>query len=141
MNSDVTMIRNIVQNNFLIPNFNVDTLYILSVKCDRFGKYVEEKVEPDQIKFLDVVDVSKNGFSLVIEMESLERYLIVFNNPFDLNKVIKLINKAKDNKQEIARSKLDELKFNIDYFENLLKTEVHKDFTIKVLAPLPPCLF
>jgi hypothetical protein len=93
---------------------------------------VDENILPENIKFLDIIDVSKKGFSLVIEIETKDRFIIVFENPFDLNKVIKLINKGKENKEELSRSQLPNLKFNIDYFENLLRTEVQKQFTLQV---------
>ena len=127
-------ILNVVQQSYMNPNFKLNNLYILSDKPDKYGEYIEEMINPEHIKFLDVIDVNKKGFSLMIEMGTLERFIVVFENPFDLNKIIKIVNKAKKNKEEIKKSKLEEIRFNIDYFENLLRTEVQKDFIIQVFS-------
>ena len=124
--------RNIVQQEYLDSTFNIDTLYIFNLKKSEYNTFVDENILPQNIRFLDIIDVSKKGFSLVIEIVSGDRYIIVFENPFDLNKIVKLINKGKENKDELSRSQMPNLKFNIDYFENLLRTEVQKQFTLEV---------
>ena len=124
--------RNIVQDDFVISTFDLDTLYLFSLNPDKYNSYIEEKLPPESIQFLDIVDVSKKGFSLVIEMKSKDRFVVIFENPFDLNKIVKAINKGRENSAEKKRSQLDILKFNIDYFENLLRTEVEKEFTLQV---------
>lgn len=116
----------------MINNFEIDNLYILSVVPDKFGEYIQKKINIDSIKFLDVMDVNKKGFSLVIDLGSLERYIILFQNPIELNNLVKIINKSKKNKEEFKKSYFENLKFNIDYFENLLKTEIQKKFTVDV---------
>jgi hypothetical protein len=128
--------RNIVQAEYLESTFNIDSLYIFHLTPNEYNSYIDENILPENIKFIDVIDVSKKGFSLVIEIQNNDRYIIVFENPFDLNKIIKLINKGKENKEELSRSQLPTLKFNIDYFENLLRTEVQKEFTLQVFNNL-----
>jgi hypothetical protein len=116
----------------MTESFDIDTLYIFSLKPNQHKSYIEETIVPDKIQFLDIIDVSKKGYSLVIELNTKDRFQIVFENPFDLNTLIKIINKARENQEERKNSKLSFIKFNIDYFENLLRTEVQKEFTLQV---------
>lgn len=124
--------RNIVQPDFVVPGFHLDALYVFNPKQNEYKSFVDEHILPESIAFLDIIDVSKKGFSLVLELENGDRFVIVFENPFDLNKVVKLIHKGRDNREELKKSQLPILKFNIDYFEGLLRTEVQKDFTLQV---------
>lgn len=126
--------RNIVQSDFMISSFDIDTLYIFTLNPDKYKSYIEEAISPEKIQFIDIIDVSKKGYSLVIEIHTKDRFLVVFENPFDLNTLIKLINKARENREEKKKSQLNMLKFNIDYFENLLRTEVQKEFTLQVIV-------
>ena len=124
--------RNIVQPDYVISTFNLDSIYIFREKPNKYKSFIEENILPENIEFLDIIDVSKKGFSLVLEIRKGDRFVIVFENPFDLNQVVKFIHKCKENREEIKKSQLPRLKFNIDYFENLLRTEVEKEFTLQV---------
>ena len=125
-------IRNVVSQKYLINTFKVDFLYILAPKVENSGSFIEQEIDPAKIRFLDVIDINQKGFTLVLELQSKQRVLILFSNPMDLDEVVKLVNKAKVNMEEMSKSRLLELRFNIDYFEQLLQNEVPHKFTSKV---------
>lgn len=80
-----------------------------------------------------MIDANQKGFSLAIELNNLERYIVILESPLDVENLISMINKAKNNLKEIKNSIFDDLKYNVDYYEHLLKNEIHQDFTLNVI--------